>query len=66
MDVASEPRSQHDRERRDAGPRTGTRTVVTLLIIAALCLLAILVATIGSLPPAPASEPVLLAPLRWS
>ena len=66
MDVASGPRSRHDRERGDAGLGTGTRTVVTLLIIAALCLLAILVATIGSLPPAPASEPVLIAPLRWN
>jgi hypothetical protein len=66
MDVASGPHYQHDRESRAAGVRTGTRIALAVLIIAGLCLLAILAATIASFPPEPASEPVLLAPLRWA
>jgi hypothetical protein len=65
MAVASGPHYQHDRESRTDGVGTATRIVVTLLVLAGLCLLAILAATIGSLPPEPASERVLIAPLRW-
>jgi hypothetical protein len=65
MDVASGPHYQHDREGRTAGVQTGAKIALALLIIAGLCLLAILATAIASLPPAPESEPVLLAPLRW-
>jgi hypothetical protein len=66
MDVASGLHYQHDRKDRTDGIRTGARIAVALLIVAGLCLLAILAAIIASLPPEPASEPVLLSPLRWA
>ncbi len=66
MDVASGPLYRHAPENQSAGVRIGARIALTLLILAGLCLLVILASTIASLPPEPASERMLIAPLRWT
>ena len=66
MDVASRPLYQHDRETRTSGAPTRAVIAATLLILAGLCLLAVVAGMTAGLLPEPASERVLLAPLRWS
>ena len=66
MDVVSGPLYQHDRAGRTDGVRIRAWIALAILLLAGLCLLVILGAATVSLPPEPVSEPVLIAPLRWS
>jgi len=65
MDVGSRPLYRRDLERSDGGGRRAAIWVVGIAVVI-LCLVALLGAILASLPPAPASEPELLAPFRWS
>jgi hypothetical protein len=66
MDVVSGPLYQHDRDTRTRGVRARAWIALAILLLAGLCLLGILGGASAGLPPEPASESVLVAPLRWS
>ena len=66
MDVVSGPLDQRGRDSRTRGVRGLAWIALAILLLVGLCLLVILGGASAGLPPEPVSEPVLIAPLRWS